>query len=276
VIDEEHPLKKKKKNEEQRSEFLENGEHEGMDATSLRLHEEATKIKTIGNIQIGKFRCETWYYSPYPSGFQGLECLYVCEFCLSFYATAKELERHSIRCVLTHPPGDEIYRHDMNSVFEVDGRKNATFCENLSYLAKLFLDHKNLYYDLEPFLFYVLTENDEMGHHIVGYFSKEKDSSLSYNLSCILTLPFYQRKGYGKFLITLSYELSIKEGKLGTPERPLSDLGRISYYRWWIQKIISFFRIHENDSFCLADIMKETGIIEKDILSVLVKEKYKN
>ena len=30
--------------------------------------------------------------------------------------------------------------------------------ENLCFLAKLFLDHKTLQFDVEPFLFYVLTE----------------------------------------------------------------------------------------------------------------------
>jgi hypothetical protein len=44
--------------------------------------------------------------------------------------------------------------------------------QNLCLLAKLFLDHKTLYYDVDPFLFYVLTECDDDGHHIVGYFSK--------------------------------------------------------------------------------------------------------
>ncbi len=29
--------------------------------------------------------------------------------------------------------------------------------QNLCLLAKLFLDHKTLHYDVEPFLFYVLT-----------------------------------------------------------------------------------------------------------------------
>ena len=71
-------------------------------------------------------------------------------------------------------------------------------------LAKLFLDHKTLYFDVVPFVFYILTEVDKNGCHLVGYFSKEKDSSDGNNLACIMTLPPYQRKGYGKFLISFS------------------------------------------------------------------------
>ena len=39
-------------------------------------------------------------------------------------------------------------------------------------LAKLFLDHKTLYFDVEPFLFYVLCDVDREGAHMIGYFSK--------------------------------------------------------------------------------------------------------
>ena len=46
------------------------------------------------------------------------------------------------------------------------------YAQNLCLLAKLFLDHKTLYYDTDPFLFYVMTEFDSHGFHIVGYFSK--------------------------------------------------------------------------------------------------------
>jgi len=46
------------------------------------------------------------------------------------------------------------------------------YCQNLCLLAKLFLDHKTLYFDVEPFLFYILTEVDRQGAHLVGYFSK--------------------------------------------------------------------------------------------------------
>ena len=75
------------------------------------------------------------------------------------------------------PPGDEIYRDEKLSVFEVDGYLNPIYCENLCYLAKLFIDHKNLAFDIEPFLFYIACEYDQDGYHIIGYFSKEKDFS---------------------------------------------------------------------------------------------------
>jgi len=51
------------------------------------------------------------------------------------------------------------------------------YAQNLCLLAKLFLDHKTLYYDTDPFLFYVMTEFDSHGFHIVGYFSKVSTAS---------------------------------------------------------------------------------------------------
>ena len=86
---------------------------------------------------------------------------------------------------MRHPPGNEIYRDDKISMFEVDGKTESIYCENLSYLSKLFLDHKTLQWDVEPFLFYILTEYDKYGYHFVGYFSKEKESREGWNLSCL-------------------------------------------------------------------------------------------
>lgn len=77
-----------------------------------------------------------------------------------------------MKCGVKHPPGDEVYRHGSISVFEIDGRKNPVYCQNLCLLAKLFLGSKTLYYDVEPFLFYVMTEYNSTGMHFVGYFSK--------------------------------------------------------------------------------------------------------
>ena len=108
------------------------------------------------------------------------------------------------KCQVHQPPGDEIYQEGSLSVFQVDGNVNKSFCQNLCLLAKLYLQHKTLYHDVEPFLFYVLTINDSRGCHIVGYFSKEKYCQQKFNLSCLMTLPQYQRQGYGRFLIEFS------------------------------------------------------------------------
>lgn len=60
----------------------------------------------------------------------------------------------------------------LTSYLQVDGKKNKVYGQNLCYLAKLFLDHKTLYYDVDLFLFYILCECDDRGCHMVGYFSK--------------------------------------------------------------------------------------------------------
>jgi len=161
-------------------------------------------------------------------------------------------------------------------------------------LAKLFLDHKTLYYDVEPFLFYIMCECDTRGCHMVGYFSKEKDSPDDYNLACILTLPPYQRKGYGKLLISFctlddanslvprhhlrsltvhctvvvvgtAYELSKKEGKVGTPEKPLSDLGLLSFRSYWTQVLLEILRKHRGN-LSIKDISQMTAIKTEDII----------
>lgn len=111
--------------------FLENDEDEGMDKKHIELHEQATKLKTIDWVQIGEHKCETWYFSPYPDGYHHIECLFICHFCLSFFKCAEDMERHSKRCTIRHPPGDEIYRDDKLAMFEVDGQREPVYCENL-------------------------------------------------------------------------------------------------------------------------------------------------
>ena len=173
----------------------------------------------------------------------------------------------------------------------------------------MFLDHKTIYFDTAPFKFYVLCEHEivtrevqkndsntssssssvttrrkaKQGiqevllHHPVGYFSKEKESAQDYNLACICTFPPYQRKGYGKLLISFSYAYSVYEKTPGTPEKPLSDLGWLSYesfWRWWLLNALE--KLVEEKSIPLIEgklikvrvkeLVKITGMLACDII----------
>lgn len=252
-------------------------EHEGLDEAALREHEEVTKVKNVAFIELGAFQMETWYFSPLPKELLSegglIEVLYVCEFTLNLFSRKSELRRFQSRLPVhaRHPPGNEIYRNGNLAMFEVDGFEERIYCQNLCYIAKLFLDHKTLYFDVDPFLFYVLCEVDDRGFHPVGYYSKEKYSDVGYNLACILTFPCHQRKGYGRFLIAFSYELSKKEEKVGSPEKPMSDLGQQAYKPYWASTIVDFLLNEAPDasSMSIMDISKITSIMAEDIVFTL-------
>lgn len=255
---------------------MEHNEHEGLDEASLKEHEEVTKVKNVGAVELGRWLIETWYFSPYPKEMYPdgyADCLYVCENTFAFFRHKSELVRWSkTRVRSTSPPGNEIYRHDGLAMFEVDGAEHTVFCQNLCYFAKLFLDHKTLYFDVDPFLFYVMCEYDDFGYHPVGYFSKEKHSEVGYNLACILTFPPYQRKGYGRFLIAFSYTLSRKEGKVGAPEKPLSDLGHVSYRSYWSATLVQHLREYCHNStkaLSIMELSKATSIMADDVIATL-------
>lgn len=233
--------------------------------------QEVARVRNFVKIQIGKQEIEPWYFSPYPVELTEEDCMYICEFCLSYFGSIKQFQRHRVKCTLQHPPGNEIYRDDNVSFFEIDGRRQHTWCRNLCLLSKLFLDHKTLYYDVDPFLFYCMTVRDELGHHLIGYFSKEKESADQYNVACILTLPQYQRHGYGRLLIAFSYELSKKEGKLGSPEKPLSDLGLLSYRAYWSDTLTELLvdALPDTHEITIDEIATRTAMTTQDILHTL-------
>ena len=247
---------------------LNHDEHSGMTEDELRHFMKVTRLKTIEFIQFGETTMEAWYHSDFPQEYH-CRVLYICPFTLQFFKHKFELESHSERCDIRCPPGDEIYRDETLSVFEFDAKQQKIYTENLCYIAKLFLDHKNIWYEIDAFYFYILCERRADGYYMVGYFSKEKNSDHDFNLSCIMVLPAWQNCGYGKFIIDFSYQLSLIEGKQGSPEKPLSYFGHRAYVSYWCNRILNLLLQNENQQLSIQQISRRTAILPIDIQYVL-------
>ena len=103
----------------------------------LKLTNKSHKI-----VKFGDFEIESWFKSPYPEEICQLDRLFICQYCLKYMKSSWILNRHLEKCLWKHPPGREIYRKDIYSFWEVDGKLNKIYCQNLCLLGKLFIDQK--------------------------------------------------------------------------------------------------------------------------------------
>lgn len=72
------------------------------------------------------------------------------------------------------------------------------------------------------------------------------------------------------YYIVAGYLLSKKEGQPGTPEKPLSDLGRVTYQAYWRSVILEYlYKYGKSKTLKIQDISQETGMYSHDIASTL-------
>jgi hypothetical protein len=163
------------------------------------------------------------------------------------------------------------------SIHEVDGEQDTLYCQNLCLFAKLFLDTKSVFFDVSSFLYYLLvhTHPTTGEKQVVGFFSKEKMSWDGNNLACILVFPPWQKKALGGLLMAISYEISRREGVLGGPEKPISEMGRVGYVRFWSAEVARWILeqefeegMHEME-VSVENIAKGTWICAEDVLCAL-------
>ncbi|KAI1007436.1 hypothetical protein K3495_g793 [Podosphaera aphanis] len=278
--------------------------------TTGRVHKKAVDgERRVERVIFGDIRFVPWYPSWYPkelsTGEVVIKELYVCPRCFAYSAGADDTEvrawlRHWRTCRHSVVPGEKIYVHGTWaperrnapttrsrggakgswSIWEVDGAIETLFCQNLSLFAKLFLDTKSVFFDVASFNYFllvhtppvVLSSVTESVPRIIGFFSKEKLSWDKNNLACILVFPPWQSKGFGSLLIGVSYAIARREGIMGGPERPISELGMKSYHSYW-GKEISRFLLHWNSNsdskIDIETISQATWISPDDCLAML-------
>ena len=90
------------------------------------------------------------------------------------------------------------------------------------------------------------------------------------NLACILVFPPWQRKGLGKILMGVSYELSRRENRLGGPEKPLSELGRKGYMRFWEARIAkAILELKSKKTLSVTEIAEMCWVLPEDVVGTL-------
>ncbi|RDW73735.1 histone acetyltransferase-2 [Coleophoma crateriformis] len=270
--------------------------------SSMDAEKEKLRERNIEQVIFGNIAFKAWYPSYYPASVlmeggksrgegdsievgKGIVVprLYVCNRCFAYGREVIEWWKH-VRCCEREnlSRGRKIYTHGEGSawtVWEVDGSVETLFCQNLSLFAKLFLDNKSVFFDVYSFNYFLLVHtppSNPAKPQIVGFFSKEKMSWDNNNLACILIFPPWQKKGLGALLMAVSYEISRREGILGGPEKPISDLGRKGYKRYWGGEIARWLlEVKETDRkkgrgmVDVESISKETWIAADDCLAVL-------
>uniref|UniRef100_A0AC35FRE6 Histone acetyltransferase n=1 Tax=Panagrolaimus sp. PS1159 TaxID=55785 RepID=A0AC35FRE6_9BILA len=278
----------RRKTEEDNNEFVKWGDLSKESRMKIR---RALKRKLPRNLQMIEFNQKQIvprHFSPYPRSFTNLPCAYFCPFCLHYFGKPDQLKNHLLICPMFEPPGKKIYHdeHEKLAVFEVDGSAEQVYCEKLGLFTKLFLKTKSVKESVKMFHFYVLCEEKKKDEFLmVGYFSRAKDS-YEHNVSCLLVIPTVQNNGYGKFLIEFSYLLSKCEETVGTPEKPLSAMGMVSYASYWLYAIIdAFMSKNEHDlseesirsckyfkiasTFSVSELSKITSIAKTDLIVTL-------
>ncbi|KAE9972435.1 hypothetical protein EG328_004966 [Venturia inaequalis] len=228
--------------------------------TLAKREKKESQEPTVKEVVLGNLWVKPWYKSSYAeeiTGRPGAKGWKICSY--------QDVEETL---------GSAMYSTDNFSIYEVDGEEHKLYTQNLSLFAKLFLETKSVFYDTTTFLYYLLYYRDPLIKNskpqVVGFFSKEKLSWDNNNLACILVFPPWQKRGFGQVLMGVSYELAKREGRLGGPEKPLSELGRQAYVRYWSGVIArNILSLPLKKMATVQQICDETFIVQEDIVATL-------
>lgn len=178
--------------------------------------------------------------------------IYLCHRCLGPYADVMSLVSHMELCRVAHPPGFLIYRHVLDvppsrrqsgpppevRAYVIDGAEDVVYCRHLAMLMKSLVESKVIRNDVDLYEFVVVTVNrtvaaswcaplmgeagaEELlrydperwdGHVLAGFYCRLKMLP-NVGLSCIATMPCFQKCGVGQLLVRLAYYLGFLRQK---------------------------------------------------------------
>lgn len=68
----------------------------------------------------------------------------------------------------------------------------------------------------------------------------------------------------------ISYELSRLEGRIGGPEKPLSELGRIGYLKFWEARVANaILGIKNKSTLSVQEVAESCWMLVEDVISTL-------
>ena len=71
-------------------------------------------------------------------------------------------------------------------------------------------------------------------------------------------------------MMGISYELSRLEGRIGGPEKPLSELGRIGYCKFWEARVAkAILGTKSKTTLTVEDIAEACWMLAEDVISTL-------
>lgn len=141
-------------------------------------------------------------------------------------------------------PYNAIYEEKGFKISKIESLKTKQL---LSLVARMFIENKTVYYEVDDYDFYIIYDNE-----IFGYFSKFREGENS--LNCFLVFPCFQGQGWGTVLVDISAipEARMKDDgeiepniDMKSPEKPYTKKAIRCFRSYWKYQVLGATSVNE-------------------------------